>query len=559
MKGVAVALVALECAALCHAARPRGVGPEFAKFYEDLTSFTCITNPSVALSFSQVNDDYCDCPDGSDEPGTAACAHLSSLSPHTLENPPNVSNALPGFYCKNKGHRPSYVPFTHVNDGICDYELCCDGSEEWDGIVKCQDKCAEIGKEWRKHDEARTKSLNAANKKRAELVKEAQRLRKAVEDRLDSLGAEVEAAEIKAKNMEQELKEVQRSEAGKTVKAGPGKGGKLSQLIEIARTRMDDLRHNLVQTRTELSVVRDRMKKLESLLTTFKEEYNPNFNDEGVKRAVRAWEDYAASYALGAEPNDAQERDTQELIKEDSENGLDWEQYIDEEDETDVPDQFPVYSFTSYLPPSIRTFVDTKLHDLRQTLIANGILADNGATSSTETKKVTEARERLSAAIKALEDAKKSQTEHSEDLAKHFGPDDVFRALKDVCVSKDSGEYTYEFCFMGRTNQKSKKGGGGTNMGSYDRIETITVDEDLPTNGKGLGRGERIAMKHENGQHCWNGPNRSTTVILACSEENEIWKIMEEEKCVYRMEVGTPAVCGVEVVKTQQQAGHDEL
>ncbi|USW55780.1 Putative mannose-6-phosphate receptor binding domain superfamily, glucosidase II beta subunit [Septoria linicola] len=535
MKSVAVALVALECVAVSQAARPRGVGPEFAKFYEDTTSFQCITNPAISLPFSRVNDDYCDCPDGSDEPGTAACAHLSSLSPHTLENPPNVTNSLPGFYCKNKGHRPSYVPFSNVNDGICDYELCCDGSEEWDGITKCQDKCAEIGKEWRKHDEARAKSLNAANKKRAELVKEAQRLRKQVEDRLQSLGAQIEAAEIKVKNAEQELKDVQRSEAGKTVKAGPGKGGKLSQLVELARTRMDDLRNNLITSRAELTANRDRLRQLESLLTTFKEEYNPNFNDEGVKRAVRAWEDYAASFTIGAEPNAAQERDIGELVKEDSENGLDWESYVEEESDTDI-----LYSFTSYLPPQ------------------------SAPSSGSETKIVTEARDRLKAAEKALEDQKKSQTEHTSDLATDFGPGDVFRALKDTCVSKDSGEYTYEFCFWGRTNQKSKKGGGSTNMGSFARIETIYVDEDLPTNGKGLGRGQRIAMKHENGQHCWNGPNRSTTVILACSEENEIWKIMEEEKCVYRVEMGTPSVCGVDVRGPEQaepegKKGHDEL
>lgn len=112
---------------------------------------------------------------------------------------------------------------------------------------------------------------------------------------------------------------------------------------------------------------------------------------------------------------------------------------------------------------------------------------------------------------------------------------------------------------MEKTSQKSKKGGGATNMGSFQRIEMITVDEELPTNGKGLGSGERIAMKHENGQHCWNGPNRSTTVILACSEENEIWKIMEEEKCVYRMEVGTPAVCEPRGKKPAGIDGKDEL
>ena len=82
-------------------------------------------------------------------------------------------------------------------------------------------------------------------------------------------------------------------------------------------------------------------------------------------------------------------------------------------------------------------------------------------------------------------------------------------------------------------------------MGNFARIEKVMVDEDLPADGKGLGSGERWVIKYENGQHCWNGPNRSTQVILACAEKDEIWKIVEEEKCVYRMEVGSPAVCEV--------------
>ena len=110
---------------------------------------------------------------------------------------------------------------------------------------------------------------------------------------------------------------------------------------------------------------------------------------------------------------------------------------------------------------------------------------------------------------------------------------------------------------MDKTTQKPKKGGGHTNMGNYVRMERITVDEYLPPNGKGLGSGERIAMKHENGQHCWNGPNRATTVILGCAEENEVWKVMEEEKCVYRMEVGTPAVC--EALNAKAAPAKDEL
>lgn len=203
-------------------------------------------------------------------------------------------------------------------------------------MVKCKDRCDEIGKEWRKHDEARQKSLGNAHRKRVELVKEGQRLRKAVEDRLQSLATEIQGGEIKVKDMEQELRDIQRTEAGRTVRAGPGKGGKLSQLVELARTRMDELRNNLIATRGDLVSSRSRLQQLESILTTFKEEYNPNFNDEGVKRAVRAWEDYAASFTVGEEPNAARDRDLDEIVREDSENGLIWDDYVEEETDTDV-------------------------------------------------------------------------------------------------------------------------------------------------------------------------------------------------------------------------------
>ena len=191
-------------------------------------------------------------------------------------------------------------------------------------------------------------------------------------------------------------------------------------------------------------------------------------------------------------------------------------------------------------------------------LVDSGILASS-SDESTESKAVTDARNRRNAAQKELDDNKKSLNSHKEDLEKDFGPDGVFRALKGQCVSTDSGEYTYEVCFMEKTTQKPKKGGGHTNMGNYVRMEKMIVDEDLPANGKGLGSGERIAMKYENGQHCWNGPNRSTTVILACAEENEVWKVMEEEKCVYRMEVGTPAVCEAQNGGGKGAPARDEL
>ena len=203
-----------------------------------------------------------------------------------------------------------------------------------------------------------------------------------------------------------------------------------------------------------------------------------------------------------------------------------------------------MYKLEAYLPKSVRDWLDKKLRDFRILLIENGILAPSRNADS-ESKEVEDARNALKAAQDGLNDNKKQLDEHKDDLSKDYGKDDVFRALKGQCFSKDSGEYNYELCWLDKTRQKSKKGGSQTIMGNFARFDTVTVDDELPPDGKGLGSGERVALRYENGQHCWNGPNRSTLVVLACAEKDEVWKITEEEKCVYRMEVGTPAVCGL--------------
>lgn len=177
-------------------------------------------------------------------------------------------------------------------------------------------------------------------------------------------------------------------------------------------------------------------------------------------------------------------------------------------------------------------------------LIENGILAAS-ADPGSESKHLTDARDALKAAQEGENNLRNELTGHQDDLTKDYGVNDVFRALKGRCISKDSGEYNYELCWLDRTTQKSKKGGSHTGMGNFVRIDSVTVDDDLPADGKGLGSGVRVALRYENGQHCWNGPDRSTLVVLACAEQDEVWKITEEEKCVYRMEVGTPAVCDV--------------
>ncbi|KAH0719848.1 hypothetical protein KY290_004768 [Solanum tuberosum] len=96
---------------------PIGIHPLDEKYYA--SDVIKCKDGSNSFTIDRLNDDFCDCIDGTDEPGTAACPSGK-------------------FYCRNVGSTPKFLFSSRVNDDICD---CCDGSDEYDSDVNCPNTC----------------------------------------------------------------------------------------------------------------------------------------------------------------------------------------------------------------------------------------------------------------------------------------------------------------------------------------------------------------------------------------------------------------------------------
>lgn len=246
---------------------------------------------------------------------------------------------MPGFYCKSKGHKPSYIPSSLVNDGVCDYDLCCDGSDEWShvGGVVCENRCVAMGKEYRKKEEERIKGEREAIRRREELVKEAERARLQLEDSVKDLQTQVEGLEVREEAAKKQLEDVERREKYRVVSGGSSKATRTTVLAKLAKARVEELRNTLQREVEKKAIAAKKLAQLEGILSAFKTEYNPNFNDEGVKRAVKAWEDYVADMTPGQSLLE-EDPDVEVILKGDSEetSGISWEEWEKEEEESDV-------------------------------------------------------------------------------------------------------------------------------------------------------------------------------------------------------------------------------
>ncbi|THV00593.1 endoplasmic reticulum protein [Dendrothele bispora CBS 962.96] len=513
--------------------KTRGVPPDLLQKYAPAKSgsWKCLDG-SKEIPWDFVNDDSCDCLDGSDEPGTGAC-------PDTY------------FYCKNEGHIGSLIPSSRVNDGLCEVQ-CCDGSDEPEGV--CPNLCKEVGEMYRRKMAEELKLRKTGSKIRSSYITYAQKEKKRLEGVIENTATEIALREKEYAR----LKDI--ADRTESLSAAALAHKQQSPLY------LSLLDHSgaLKSLQREHQKLVEREKQLSNILDTLRTGYNPNYQDMAVLEAVRGWEyiaglphindvgkDNANDETVSDEEagivEDVQEEELEEGMwtKEELEKELgdllstDYVSLLMEHDEhvSSPPEESMIFDIASYLPesflPQYEDFKDT----LVSWLAAFGIIkGEEGASAD-----ASRARQALQDAENVLNKAKRDRENAEKDLEKLFDPkmfgaEGEWKKLDGTCLEYPSGDYVYELCFFGESKQKPTKGGQTFTLG---RFSSWNSSPDVQ-----VGSPEYYSKQlYNRGTKCWNGPERSVQLVMTCGTENAITSVQELEKCEYQFTATTPALC----------------
>ncbi|KAF8450938.1 glucosidase II beta subunit-like-domain-containing protein [Boletus edulis BED1] len=516
-------LLALPLPAVAALDKTHGVSPALQAKYTPSASGTwfCLDG-SKEIPWKAVNDDYCDCPDGSDEPGTSAC-------PGTT------------FYCKNVGHIGATIPSSRVQDGLCELE-CCDGSDEAPGV--CSNICEEVGKEYRKRVEAERKLRKTGSKIRATYIAFAQKEKNRIEKLTVDLEREVASRELEVERLRDIAKRAESISAA-----------------ELERKKQSPLYQSLLTHQMALTSLRNEHNKhletekaLGAILDSLRTGYNPNYQDMAVLEAVRGWE-YLAGLPhindIRKGEDSAEETQTQapKVEEEGVWNADQIERELDRLLKTDhislllehekivghPATKSTLFEVTAYLPDSLVPHYVSLRDTVHSWLRVFGIESDASDTSD----EANQARQALSDAEHSLKLTREEEETAYHDLSAlfdpdGFGPEGEWKRLDGLCLEMDTGDYTYEVCLFDEARQKPNKGGSTVSLGKFSSWNKLAEPGELEYYTK---------QRYTQGTKCWNGPHRSLGLILSCGTENALLTVAELEKCEYQITGTSPALC----------------
>ncbi|CAI4055736.1 hypothetical protein N7582_000415 [Saccharomyces uvarum] len=655
----------------------------YASNEPDSSKWHCLNRADIVLNLSQINDGICDCPDGSDEPGTAACEE--DIFQRVAEQSSDMSKF---FYCDNNGFIPRHIRKSDVADGICD---CCDCSDELLSNYKPFDvgsDCSKLKKEFDamvstellSYEKGR-KALVALEKKYGvksevedtvssdtleetkqrlvdditllsnKLAKDKVKLDQAkrnyisqlqIEDpilyKFEQMEMNVLISEVLSsfkvvsavsKSHEDILKILDelsesytRSLNDEVVNNGIKKFKKLRRKAEkvkitadsaiddgqrdslvsyfteelpqifLERKSEDSLRYvigksNFVKALIEGKInytndIMEYVKEYSSIMNDIAQNYNVNFQDAGVKKAVDSYKDYLSEYNTLIQ--NGQISPSESLLK-----------LLNE-----------VVSFTNENAPKV---LSPDANDEEHATNGNG----GGALEDLRNKiwdvipkldqfssrgKLVTLKKQLDVYEKDFDqlDAKlklmkrdpilNDPIDREQDEGNNAIVGELTKLLKGMgsqsyCIEDVLDNYSYMICFQEPMNQgtiyqiESKSNGkkvlighfktlgidANLNMNKY--VEHLKMayseDSDLTSHLASMQEDDEktqnyvfgnlnefnngFVLQYENGDQCWNGPHRSATVFVRCSDTFQIRSVHEVTKCNYIFDVSGPLGC----------------
>lgn len=541
--GIAVIALPLDVShvASVEVPRVRGISISLNPLYTPKSHFECLDG-SRRITFDKINDDYCDCGDGSDEPGTSAC--------------PNGS-----FFCQNSGYKPLRIPSGRVNDGVCD---CCDATDEYISGKHCIDICHELGREASAEAEKAAALSREGNKIRLEMLGQGKKLKSEYIVRLTKLKSDYQEA-VLLKQEKDEIKSVaEEREKVALEKYQPPEPEPTQQMNNV-----DDDNNERFTEAEEYFKMLDKDES--GTVTMFEVQQRDTFDRDGngvvtEEEAMyflahqdeinlqefleKAWinikpfimrqegtfvppididNDSADNQHIANQlPQTVQQHDydhgDDELIGSEDEN--------EDEDESENVNENENENEHEYQENS---------HDGNKEEEKSHVEYDEETQSIVDAANA--ARAQFHQAESALLDLQNEIRSLEMKIDRDYGPDDVFASLDGECFQYTNFEYVYSMCPYGRTTQSAKSGGSEVLLGNWNEWT-------------GSDNNKYSQMKFSGGSTCWNGPTRSSIVDLRCGLENKLISVTEPRRCEYTMTFETPAVCNTDI---NTNGPHDEL
>nr|XP_043612867.1 glucosidase 2 subunit beta-like isoform X2 [Erigeron canadensis] len=588
-------LVVLRSSSSVAAISPKdllGVAPQDVKYYKGLWNSGRIKCKDGSRTFtkSQLNDDFCDCFDGTDEPGTSACPTGK-------------------FYCRNAGHNSLTVFSSRINDGICD---CCDGSDEYDGKTRCKNTCWEAGKvardrlmdkiaifqegvNVRNHeveqakisaakDEAELSNLKSEEKVLKGIVRQLKENKEQIEKALEKERIQKENEEKQKKIAEEsELKENKPKEKVGVTELEPSitNDDNKAAVLDNSPSRLklkEDPAEPVVEVVRNAHASLDNGDEVEEASEV---EHGSGLGIESAKGEDAAKDiDSLSREDLGREIGSrwtgtkteqqnhdvAKDDETPVNVHDEENNGYDTEaedHQHDEEDETegqmdDVGDEDNDDSSSSY---NYEPDEEVDVSDMEsesspswfekiQRTVQNFLQAINPFQTPVDTSEAEKIRKEYDEASTKLSKLKSRISRLTKKLGNDFGPEKEFYLLHGQCFESKQNKYVYKVCPFKQATQE--EGYSTTRLGNWEKFED-----------------SYSVMLFSNGDNCWNGPDRSLKVSLSCGLKVKLADIDEPSRCEYVATLTTPALClegklkeledELEVLEKQQPQVHDEL